>query len=75
MEHTSFRADTVYISVVLLIFALLMWIGMVDFILYHNAEETISEWLKKHPRWIIYPFSLLLVFIGVMLIHIFTGDI
>jgi TRAP-type C4-dicarboxylate transport system permease small subunit len=74
MDKLPFRGESVYVSVIFAIFAILMWTLAIDYVLYRNNEESITQWLRSHPSWAVWPIAFILMFLAGMLIHLFAKD-
>ncbi len=65
-------AESIYISALFAILAVIAWGGAVDLTLYLRSELTLSAWLRLHPLWFLVPLSATLIFLAVLTLHLFV---
>jgi hypothetical protein len=70
----SISADSVYISALFAVIAVIGWAGAVDMTLYFRGELTISAWLRIHPAWFYIALTGILLFSSAAIIHLFIFD-
>jgi hypothetical protein len=64
-------AESAYMSALFGILALVLWAGSVDITLWARSEMTISQWLRGHQAWVMWPMSVVLVSLAALILHLF----
>ncbi len=64
-------AESAYMSALFGVLALVLWAASVDLTLWARSEMTISQWLRTHQAWVIWPMSVILISLAALMLHLF----